>query len=96
MANMLSEFVERELSQQVKKNYPHMQNPSGMYAKITQVCESDGEYVCTLKLLDKSMNEDNSFPEIPQIRTTIAFKNGDIAVVLLLYGGSSIFIVGRY
>ena len=49
-----------------------------------------------LKILDKTMNTNEDFPEIPGVKTDIAFEKGDIAVVLLLYGGSGVFILGRY
>lgn len=67
-----------------------------MYAKVIQVKESSGGYTYTLKILDKAMNNDNDFPEIPNVKTEVELAQGDIAVILLLYGGSSIFVLGRY
>ena len=40
------------------------------------------------------MNTDNDFPEIPNVKTEIELKQGDIAVILLLYGGSTVFVLG--
>ncbi len=96
MSDMLHTFVKKELEKQIQENYPHMRHPSGMYAKITQAREDNGRYVCTLKILDKAMNIDNDFPEIPNVKTDIPFQQGDVAVLLLLYGGSGVFILGRY
>lgn len=96
MSNMLQGFVEKEMKKQIQKKYPHMQHPSGMYASIVQAKEIDGKYVCTLKLLDKAMNIDNDFPAIPNVKTNIKLRQGDVAVILLLYGGSSVFVLGRY
>ncbi len=96
MSDMLEGFVKKTMQTEIKENYPHMQHPSGMYAKIVRVTENDGKYTCVLKILDKTMDTDEDFPEIPGVKTGIAFEKGDIAVVLLLYGGSGVFILGRY
>lgn len=58
--------------------------------------KQDGEkYMYTLKILDKTLNVDNDFPEIPNVRSSIQVQKDDIVVVLLLYGGSDVFILGR-
>lgn len=51
------------------------------------------EYV--LRILDKNLNEDSSFAEIPGVRTELELNKGDIAVILLLYGGSQVWVIGR-
>lgn len=96
MSDMLQTFVKKEMEKQIRENYPHVQHPSGMYAKVVQVKEINGKYACTLKILDRAMNIDNDFPEIPNVKTDIELKQGDIAVILLLYGESIVFILGRY
>ncbi len=96
MADMLQAFVKQEMDKQIQEKYPHIQHPPGMYANVAQVKKTDGKYVCTLKLLDRAMNVDNSFPEIPGVKTNLEVKQGNIVVVLLLYGGSAVFILGRY
>lgn len=96
MSDMLQTFVKKEMEKQIQEKYPHVQHPSGMYANVVQAKESNGKYVCTLKILDKAMNIDNDFPEIPNVKTDIELKQGDVAVILLLYGGSIVFILGRY
>ncbi len=96
MSDMLQTFVKKEMERQFQEKYPHMKNPSGMYANVAQVKESDGKYVCTLKILNKAMNIDNDFPEIPGVKTDIDLKQGDIAVILLLYDGSGVFVLGRH
>lgn len=96
MSDMLEVFVKKTMEKEIKENYSHVQNPSGMYARVVRVTEADGIYTCVLKILDKTMNTHEDFPEIPDVKTDIAFEKGDIAVVLLLYGGSGVFILGRY
>ena len=96
MSDMLETFVRKGIENEIKTNYPHIQHPAGMYAKIVQVKTDNEKYVYTLKILDKTMNTNEDFPEIPGVKTDIAFEKGDIAVVLLLYGGSGVFILGRY
>ena len=94
MSDMLRTFVKKEMEKQVQERYPHVQHPSGMYAKVVSSKEINGRYLCTLKILDKGMNADNDFPAVP-IKTEIELKQGDIAVILLLYG-SIVFVLGRY
>lgn len=96
MADMLQTFVKQELDKQIQEKYPHIQHPSGMYANVTQARKTNDKYVCTLKLLDRAMNVDNGFPEIPDVKTDLEVKQGDIVVILLLYGGDAVFILGRY
>lgn len=96
MSDMLRTFVKKEMERQLKEQYPHIQHPSGMYAEVVRVNEFDGKYVCTLKILDQSMNTDNEFPEIPNVKTNIELQQGDVAVILLLYGGNDVLILGRY
>lgn len=96
MSDMLQVFVKKEMEKQVQEKYPHIRHPAGMYAKVSQVRKTDGQYVCTLKVLDQSFQADSAFPEIPDVKTDVELKQGDIAVVLLLYGGDSVFILGRY
>lgn len=95
MSGMLQHFVKEEMERQIQEKYSHIQHPAGMYAKITCVNRVNDKYICTLKILDKSMNINNDFPEIPNVKTDIELKQGDVAVILLLYGGSSVFILGR-
>lgn len=95
MSDMLRTFVKREMERQIHEKYPYMLHPPGMYAKVVRTKESNGKYVCTLRILDEAMNADNDFPEIPDVETDIELKQGDTAAILLLYGGSSVFVLGR-
>lgn len=96
MSDMLKTFVETELEKQIKEKYPHMQHPAGVYAKVMNVIPKEKGYICTLKLLDRKLNPDDDFPEVPGVKTTIAFQKGEIAVVLLMYGGNEFTILGRH
>lgn len=39
-----------------------------MYAKVVRVTETAGTYTCVLKILDKTMNTNEDFPEIPGVK----------------------------
>lgn len=95
MAGMLQLFVKNEMEKQMQEKYPYAKYPVGMYAKIAQVKASGSGYMCTLKILDKELKEDKNFPEIPNVKTGIELKQGDVAVILFLYGGDSVYIAGR-
>lgn len=96
MSDMLKQFVKKEMDRQIQKNYPHIQKPYGVYAKVLQVKKTENTYVYTLKILDQMLNEDSDFPEIPDVRSHMELSKDDIAVIILLYGGSNIYILGRY
>lgn len=95
MSDMMKQFVAQELSQQIKGNYPHMQYPSFLYAKVVNVKETLGKYEATLKILDKNKQVDSRFPEIPKVVTNMEIHRNDVAVVALLYGEMNPYIIGR-
>ena len=92
MSGMMETFVKKTMEDLIKKKYPHLQYPLGMYARVVGV--QDDRY--TLKILDKNMNDNNDFPEIPNVKSEIELQKNDIAVVLLLYGGNGFHILGRH
>lgn len=96
MSGMMESFVKETIDTQIKEQYPHLQHPSGMYAKVVRAEQSGDVYKYTLKILDKNLNNNNDFPEIPNVKSVIELQKDDIAVVILLYGGSGFYILGRY
>lgn len=96
MSDMMKNFVEQELENQIRQNYPHMQYPPCLYAKVVAVKEKTKQYEATLKILDKNRQPDSRFPEVPKVITEIPVLKGDIVVVVLLYGECSPYILGRY
>jgi len=95
MSDMLKVFVLQELDNQIKANYPHMQYPPCIYAKVVKAEGYSGKYICTLKILDKNRQADSRFPEVPMVATEIEVQKDDIVVVLLLYGECAPYIIGR-
>lgn len=95
MSNMMEKFVTETLKQELKSKYPHIQHPPCVCAKVVRVTDKDGIYDCTLNILDKNMDRDTQFPEIPGVYTELSVKKGDKVVVLMLYGECNPYIVGR-
>lgn len=95
MSDMMKKFVEQELECQIKKNYPHMQYPPCLYAKVMTVREKEERYEVALKILDKNKQSDSRFPEVPGVVTDIHVQKGDIVVAILLYGECNPYIIGR-
>ena len=95
MSDMLKSFVKKELEEQIKNKYSHIKYPAGMYAKVVQVIKKNDALEYVLRILDKNLNEDSSFAEIQGVRTELELNKGDIAVILLLYGGSQVWVSGR-
>lgn len=97
MSDMIKKIVIATMDDQIATQYPHLQNPSCMYARVTKATQIVlGNYKVSLKILDKIKNIDTNFPEVPLVSTTISFEIGDIAIVTLLYGECNPFIIGRY
>lgn len=96
MAGLLEDFTRTAIEQEIKTNYPHIEHPAGIYARVVFATEDNGKYICVIRILDRSMNIDKSFPEIPGVKTDIKVKAGDTVAVLMLYGGSAFYILGRY
>lgn len=95
MGDLLKNFVNEELQGQIQKNYPYLRYPACVYAEVIRVKEKQGIYTTVLKILDKNKSKDSRFPEIPNVKTEIPVKTGDIVVSVLLYGECDLFIVGR-
>lgn len=96
MSGMLGDFVTTEVERIVKEKYPHIQYPAAVYAKVTSAeAKGGGQYVYSLKILDKNKGDDNEFPGVPGVSSTVELQKGDIAAVVLLYGGSDVWILGR-
>lgn len=95
MSDMMKKFVEQELQAQIKENYPHLQYPPGLYAKVVSVRQTGELYEVTLKILDKNNLPDSRFPEVPKVKTDIPVSNNDIVAVVLMYGECRPYIIGR-
>ncbi len=96
MSNMLEAFVKNEMSALVKTEYPHLEYPTCVCAKITRVTNYGEKYKYNLKILDKNMRINNEFPEIPNIVSTQELGRDDVVVIARLYGGTAYYILGRY
>ena len=87
MSDMMKMFVEQELQNQIKENYPHMQYPPGLYAKVVSVRQNGELYEATIKILDKNKQPDIRFPEVPKVKTDIPVQKSRKAclIPLLIY-----------
>lgn len=85
----------QELQNQIKENYPHMQYPPGLYAKVVSVRQNGELYEATLKILDKNKQPDIRFPEVPKVKTDIPVLKNEIVAIVLMYGECKPYIIGR-
>lgn len=95
MGGMLKEFIASEMEEKLKKDYPHVLHPSGIYARVVYAEKNADFTECVIKILNEDLTESKSFPEIPGIRTIIEIKAGDIVALIKMYSGSGYFILGR-
>ena len=92
MSDMMKMFVEQELQNQ---NYPHMQYPPSLYAKVVSVRQNGELYEATIKILDKNKQPDIRFPEVPKVKTDIPVLKNEIVAIVLMYGECKPYIIGR-
>ena len=95
MSDMMKQFVGQELEQQIKGNYPHLQYPPLMYAKVMHVQGDMPPREVTLKILDKNKQPDSRFPEVPKVKTGNDIEKGEVVAIALLYGELEQYIMGR-
>ena len=62
MAGLLEDFTRTAIEQEIKTNYPHIEHPAGVYARVVFATEANGKYLGVIRILDSSMNIDKSFP----------------------------------
>lgn len=91
----IRKFVKNVFDEYIKEKYPHARNPAAMYAKITDVKETENGYEYRLKVLDRNGNVDETVAEIPCIRSDQQYMCGEKVTILLMYGLMLPYIVGR-
>lgn len=95
MSGMLKGFINEEVEQKLKANYPHALHPTGIYARVIYIEKKLDFTECVIKILNEDLTENKSFPEIPRIKTNVEVENGDIVAVVKMYAGSGYFVIGR-
>ena len=88
----LKNYVKTVIKDYLKKELPHTTLPGAMAAVVTKA--EDRYY--TLKILDRNLQEDKNFPEIPSVASNVECEKGELVVVVFLYGIIAPYIVGRY
>ena len=98
MGDMMKVFVDREIDGQIREKYPHLRHPAGVCARIVAIganSKQPGSYEYTIRILDEGMNVDAQYPEIPGVVSALTLKKDEVVVVLFLYGGTAVYILGR-
>lgn len=52
-------------------------------------------YIYNLKILNEDRTIDDTYPEIPDVKSYVKLENGDIAVATFLYGNVNPYIIGK-
>lgn len=92
---MLEEMVKSVISKQLAADFPHLQLPSVLRAKVTRATPSGEWNEYSLKILDKTGDIDERFPEIPGVLSKVSVKVGKTVAVGLLYGELNPCIIGE-
>lgn len=88
----LKNYVKTVIKDYLKKELPHTTLPGATVAVVTKA----EDHYYTLKILDRNLQEDKNFPEIPSVASNVECKKGELVVVVFLYGIIAPYIVGRY
>ncbi len=92
---MLEQYVHAVVDKKMRQEYPHVELPGAVCARITKAQPGGAYHTYNVKILDSNRNDDERFSEIPNVKSKLAFDQGDIVAVLLLYGQLDVFIVGE-
>ena len=98
MGDMMKGFVDREIDEQIRAKYPHLRHPTGVCARIVGTganSKQPGIYEYIIRILDEDMNVDTQYPEIPGVLSALSLEKDEVVVVLFLYGGTDVYILGR-
>lgn len=98
MGDMMKVFVDREIDEQIREKYPHLRNPVGVCARIVGTgvhSKQPDSYEYTIRILDEGMNVDVQYPEIPGVVSALSLEKDEVVVILFLYGGTDVYILGR-
>ncbi len=92
---MLEEMVKSVISKQLAADFPHLQLPAVMRAKVTRAASSGEWFEYSLKIIDKTGEIDERFPEIPGVLSKLQVESGKTVAVGLLYGELNPCIIGE-
>ena len=92
---MLEEMVKSVISKQLAADFPHLQLPAVMRAKVTRAASSGEWFEYSLKIIDKTGEIDERFPEIPGVLSKLQVESGKTVAIGLLYGELNPCIIGE-
>lgn len=95
MSDFLNGFVKTVMENEILSNYPHIKNPSIVYAKITEMIQRGDVRQVTLRILTEDWKTDENYPPIPFVKTELTLLLNDFVVVGFPYGGNRPYILGR-
>jgi hypothetical protein len=92
---MVEEMVKSVLLKTLTTDFPFLQLPDFMKARVTRATEIGEWYEYNLKILDKTGVIDERFPEIPGVLSKVYVEAGKTVAVGLLYGELNPYIIGE-
>ncbi|EPR07757.1 hypothetical protein [Ruminiclostridium papyrosolvens] len=92
---MLEEMIKSVIDKQIADTYPHLQLPSLLRAKITKVTPSGEWFEYSLKIIGKTGEFDERYPEIPGVLSKLQVDSGKYVAIGLLYGELNPYIFGE-
>lgn len=91
----LEQFVKKAITRIIADDYSHLKLPAVVYATVTGTKELTDWYEYTLRVIDRFGDTDDTFPELPGIRSKIQLEAGATVAIALAYGGIEPVIIAE-
>lgn len=92
---ILEDMIKNTMDKKIDTDYPYLKLPAILTAQINSVKNNGSIYSYNLKILDKNGVTDDSYPEIPDVKSKLIFESGTIVAIGLLYGELNPYILGE-
>lgn len=79
---MLKEVIVKQIREFLQIEMPHTLLPQAVYARVTK----GGNDKVSLRILDKSNQDDENYSELPDIKTEVPYEKDDIVLLSFIYG----------
>ncbi|MEA4932180.1 MAG: hypothetical protein VB071_01090 [Lawsonibacter sp.] len=88
--------LEQFVKNVVEKQYPQLKRPAIVYAAVTAATVlSNAWFEYSLRVLDPFGNEDESYPEIPAIRSKLQLSAGAIVAIGFAFNNVEPILIGE-
>ena len=77
----IKKIIKVVIDEQIRKKYKHILVPPLQFARITRRSEDVTVGIYNVKIVDPAYNDIPDYSEIPNIKASLGFDNGDIVIL---------------